>query len=64
VPSRQAPVVDAGHVLGPLASREVRALLEAHQPVARFFGPDDEERRLLLADGESSIYLCVRSLHR
>jgi hypothetical protein len=64
VPSRQAPVVDADHVLRPLAGGEVGALLEAHQPVARIFGPDHEERRRFFADGESSVYLYVGLLHR
>jgi hypothetical protein len=60
----EAAVVDADHVLGPLAGREVRALLEAHQPVVGVFGPNHEERRLLFADGEHPVNLRVRLFHR
>src|SRR5918998_2461062 len=63
-PLRQAPVVDAHHVLGPLAGREVRALLEAREPVVGVFGPDDQERRPFFADGERTGRLQVEPLHR
>ncbi len=59
----QAAVVDAGHVLSPLAGREAAVLLEAGEPVAGIFGPDDEEGRLILADGEPAFCLPM-SLHR
>jgi len=60
---QQAPVVDLDHVLGPLASREVTALLEAHQPVVGIFGPDDQERPLFFDDGELTIHLKVQVVH-
>src|SRR5215210_2757930 len=63
-PLLETPVVDARHVLGPLARREVAALLEAHEPIFRIVGPDDEERGLLLADGELPLYLRFDALHR
>ena len=57
--SKQAPVKDADHVLGPLARREAVPLLEAHEPVVGVPFPDDEERASVLADGELSVYLWV-----
>ncbi len=47
----QAEVVDAGHVLRPLAGREAGIFLEAGEPVGGVFGPDDQECRLFFADG-------------
>src|SRR5215208_745018 len=53
----EASVVDVGHVLGPLACREVSVFLEASQPVIWVLLPDYQERRLFLAYGESAFYL-------
>jgi hypothetical protein len=50
----EAPVVDVGHVLGPLAGREVSFFIEAGQPVIRVLLPDYQERRFFLAYGESA----------
>src|SRR5829696_4690033 len=50
----EAPVVDVGHVLGPLAGREVFIFIEAGQPVIRVLLPDYQERRFFLAYGESA----------
>src|SRR5215210_3615075 len=59
----EASVVDVGHVLGPLACREVSVFLEASQPVIRVLLPDYQERRLFLAYGESAFYLEVLLVH-
>jgi hypothetical protein len=48
----EAPVIDVGHVLGPLAGGEVSVFLETRQPVARTLLPDHQENRLFLADAE------------
>jgi len=53
----EAPVVDVGHVLGPLAGREVPGLVEADEPVVGIFFADDKESLVLLTDGELSVYL-------
>src|SRR3712207_8773177 len=53
----ETPIVDAGHVLGPLAGREGSVALEAYEPVFRVIGPDYQERSLFLADGKSTVYL-------
>src|SRR5215211_3812514 len=53
----EASVVDVGHVLGPLACREVSDLIEAGQPVIRVLLPDYQECSLLLAYGEPAFYL-------
>jgi hypothetical protein len=50
----EAPVVYIGHVLGPLARREVSVFLEAGQPVIRVLLLDYQECRLFLAYGESA----------
>ena len=56
-PRGQATVVDADHVVGPLAGREVVCLVEADEPVFGVPFADHEERRLFLADGESALCL-------
>jgi hypothetical protein len=53
----QAPVVDANHILGPPAGWEAIRLVEAGEPVFGIFFADDEERRILLANGEPALYL-------
>jgi len=55
----ETPVVDVGHVLGPLACREVPIFVEARQPIVGIFFANDEERLVLLPYGESSVYLGV-----
>jgi hypothetical protein len=62
-PLGEAPVVDADHVLGPLARREIAALLEAHEPIVRVFGSHDQERSLLFEYGESPFYLWFDAIH-
>ena len=59
----EAPVVDVDHVLGPLASREVRGFLDPDQPVVEIVGPDHEESRLLLDDGQLPDHLQVEFVH-
>jgi hypothetical protein len=48
----EAPVVDVGHILGPLAGGEVSVFLETRQPVVRVLLPDYQESLPLLAYGE------------
>jgi hypothetical protein len=62
-PSQKAPVVDADHVLGPLAGGEVRTLLETHELVVGVIGPDDEVGRLFFSDGEPPVNLRAGLLH-
>jgi hypothetical protein len=50
----EAPVVDVGHILGPLAGGEVSVFLETRQPVVGVVLPDYQESRLFLADGETA----------
>jgi hypothetical protein len=50
----EAPVVDVGHILGPLAGGEVSVFLETRQPVVGVVLPDYQECRLFLADGETA----------
>ena len=57
----QAAVVDAGHVLSPLAGRETVVLLEAGEPVAGILFSDDEEGGLLFADGEVAFHRYMRT---
>src|SRR5215204_3715632 len=49
---REASVVDARHVLGPLAGGEASVFLKAGQPVVRVLLPDHQVRRLFLAYSE------------
>lgn len=63
-PFRETPVVGADHVLGPLAGREVVALVEAHEPVVAICGPNDEERSPLFADGQLLVDSWIWRLHR
>ena len=62
-PTFQTPVVDADHVLGPLASREVVPLLEAGEPVVGVFGHHDEKRRFFFSNDEPSVHLVAALLH-
>src|ERR671912_1953946 len=48
----EAPVVDVGHILGPLAGGGGSLFLEKRQPVVGGLLPDYQESRLFLADGE------------
>jgi hypothetical protein len=48
----ETPIVDSGHVLGPLACGEVSVSLEAREPVSWIIRPDHQERSLFLADRE------------
>src|SRR5688572_18141861 len=59
----EASVVDVGHVLGPLACREVSVFLEAGQPVIRVLLPDHQKRRLFLANSESAASLKILAHH-
>ena len=56
----QSPVKDADHVLGPLAGREAIRPVEAGEPVFGISFAHDEERRRLLAHGETPVYLGSR----
>ncbi len=62
-PTFQTPVVDADHVLGPLASREAVPLLEAGEPVVGSFGPHDEKRCIFFSNDEPSVRLVALLLH-
>ena len=62
-PLRKTSVVDADHVLGPLAGREVPALIEAHKPVVAICGANYEERGPFLADGELLVGSWIWRLH-
>src|SRR5215210_3509710 len=59
----EASVVDVGHVLGPLAGREISVFLEAGQPVVRVLLPDYQEGRLFLADGEPAASPKITAYH-
>jgi hypothetical protein len=61
---RETPVVRADHVLGPLAGREVGAVIEAHQPVVAIRGPNYEERGPFFADGQPLVGSWIGRLHR
>src|SRR5215210_5329774 len=52
----ETPIVDVGHVLGPLARGEGSASLEACKPVFWVISPDHQERALFLADCELVLY--------
>lgn len=53
----ETPVVDADHVLRPVAGIEAGALLEAYQPVAGIRLVGHEERILRLDDGQPAVHL-------
>jgi hypothetical protein len=50
----ETPVVDVGHVLGPLPGRKIPIFVETGKPVFWVAGPDDEESPFFLTHGESA----------